>query len=97
MAMAVLRDQARGEIASSASESRWELREEVASGPGELLDVIPYRHSDEAQILGGRSVALCQAVGLTSENDFGRLYRPGFALGSPSAGLLAMTPTERRR
>jgi hypothetical protein len=35
-----------------------------------LLDVIPYRHSDAAQILGGRGAALCQALALTSENDF---------------------------
>ena len=42
--------------------------------------MIPYRHSDAAQILGGRSLALCQAVALTSENDLGTLYRPGCAL-----------------
>ena len=35
---------------------------------------------EAAQILGGRSLALCQALAITSENDFGTLYRPGFAL-----------------
>ena len=44
-------------------------------GANFLRDVIPYRHSDAAQILGGRSVALCQALALTSENDLGTLYR----------------------
>jgi hypothetical protein len=52
----------------------------VISGANFLLDVIPYRHSEAAQILGGRYAALCQAVALTSENDFGTLYRPGCAL-----------------
>ena len=53
----------------------------VISGANFLLDVIPYRHPDAAQILGGRYTALCQALALTSENDFGTLYRPGFAPG----------------
>ena len=52
----------------------------MISGANFLLDVIPYRHSEAAQILGGRCTALCQAVALTSENDFGTLYRPGCAL-----------------
>ncbi len=52
----------------------------VVSGANFLLDVIPYRHADAAQILGGRYTALCQALVLTSENDFGTLYRAGFAL-----------------
>ena len=39
-------------------------------GANFLLDVIPYRHSDAAQILGWRLMALCQALVLTSENDF---------------------------
>jgi len=52
----------------------------VVSGANFLLDVIPYRHSEAAQILGGRYTALCQALALTSENDLEALYRPGFAL-----------------
>jgi hypothetical protein len=52
----------------------------VVSGANFLLDVVPYRHSDAAQILGGRYTALCQALALISEDDFRTLYRPGFAL-----------------
>lgn len=62
-------------------------------GANFLLDVIPYRHSDEAQILGGRSQALCQAWALTSENDLGKLYRPGSAL--PDAASLQQRPAPR--
>ncbi len=52
----------------------------MVSGANFLLDVIPYRHPDAAHILGGRYTALCQALVLTSENDFGTMYRPGSAL-----------------
>ena len=47
----------------------------MISGADFLLDVIPDRHSEAAQILGGRYAALCQALALTSENDFGTMYR----------------------
>jgi hypothetical protein len=60
----------------------------VVSGANFLLDVIPYRHPEAAQILGGRYTALCQALVLTSENDFGTMYRPGFASPRGSSALL---------
>jgi hypothetical protein len=59
----------------------------VVSGANFLLDVIPYRHPEAAQILGGRYTALCQALVLTSENDFGTMYRPGFALALVTESL----------
>jgi len=68
----------------------------VISGANFLLGVIPYRHSDAAQILGGRSTALCQALVLTSENDFGTLYRPGFALARYLAAVGELTEVPGR-
>jgi len=63
-------------------------------GANFLLDVIPYRHSECGADPWGALLALCQALALTSENDFGTLYRPGFALAPPTDGLLLRNPCE---
>ena len=65
------------------------------SGANFLLDVIPYRHPDAAHILGGRYTAHCQAVALTSENDFRTLYRPGCALDRTFRTDLPQRPSKR--
>ena len=67
-------------------------------GANFLLDVIPYRHSDAAQLLGWRSNGAGEALALTSENDFGTMYRGGFAPGVTFVFVrtLALTFTRTR-